>query len=263
MLRPSPAEHPCGGSGPEFGRGWFDSVVIDWAAIRDVYGPATEVPDLLRRAEASGDASELWNELWGRLCHQGTVSPASYAALPLLLGIAERHPGSRYLAALHLAGAIVASTDGPRDNATVRRENVSTIERLRAVALRNLDEAESDADFVYGLEALLAFEDRGPWQRTLNHIADQELPFDCPLCGEFLLLSLEGPRPRLASYADGSCKPTDVTPVEPEPGSNEHRALELALACGRDEVADQMRHIFGKAICPCCRHEFGIPSAVE
>ena len=49
--------------------------MTDWALLTDAYGPADEIPALL--ADASTDDSSAWDELWGRLCHQGTVSTAS------------------------------------------------------------------------------------------------------------------------------------------------------------------------------------------
>jgi hypothetical protein len=144
-------------------------LVTDWAALRHAYGAAGDVPALLVAAEEAGeDTGRVWNEVWGRLCHQGTVYTASYAALPLLAGIAQRQAPAGYIAALDLAGAIVASTDGPSDPAAVRQQHPDALRRLRDLAERNLAFADGDVEFVYGLEALMAFEDGGVWQRNLN-----------------------------------------------------------------------------------------------
>src|SRR5262245_59849344 len=95
--------------------------MTDWAALRDAYGPANQVPALLAAAEeASTDDGGPWDELWGRLCNQGSVYSASYAALPVLARIITRHAPSGYVAALHLAAEILASTDGPDHSHSVR-----------------------------------------------------------------------------------------------------------------------------------------------
>jgi hypothetical protein len=63
-----------------------------WTRLQQAYGPASNIPDLLRELKASTESSseqdELWHTLWGSLCHQGTVYTASYAAVPHLVQIA-------------------------------------------------------------------------------------------------------------------------------------------------------------------------------
>jgi hypothetical protein len=136
--------------------------MTDWAGLRDAYGPAADIPALLASAEAQdADDGEAWNDLYGRLFHQGTVYSASYAAIPALAAMTSRHQPAGNMAPLHLAAAIIASTDGPEDSATVRRRYEDDLLVLRAAAERNLRFARDDADFVYGLEALMAFEDGG------------------------------------------------------------------------------------------------------
>lgn len=66
---------------------------IDWASLRGSGGPASEVPALLR-ALVSEDKSvrmDVWVELLDRLWHQGTVFPASAAAIPFLFELLT-HP---------------------------------------------------------------------------------------------------------------------------------------------------------------------------
>ena len=79
------------------------------------------------------------------------------------------------------------SLDGPRDPQTVRRQYERELAVLRDLAERNLGYAESEGDFVYGLQALLSFEDAGAWQRNLHAIADGELQLQCPTCADDLL----------------------------------------------------------------------------
>jgi hypothetical protein len=70
---------------------------IDWLSLTHAHGPATDVPDLIRSL-LSEDA-----EVWMRACadlhetiwHQGTVFPASAAAIPFLFELLT-HPGPQH-----------------------------------------------------------------------------------------------------------------------------------------------------------------------
>jgi hypothetical protein len=178
--------------------------MTEWATLRHAYGSAEDIPALLVAAEDSGvESGPAWDDVWSRLCHQGTVYTASYAALPVLADMAERHAPAGNIAALHLAAAIIASIDRPADSALMRHEHADALRRLHDLAYRNLPLAEGDTEFVYGLQALMAFEDGGVWQRHLNHVADGELPFECANCGDFLILNLDGAEYTLASCTDG------------------------------------------------------------
>jgi hypothetical protein len=60
---------------------------IDWSGLRDAYGDAAGVPDLLERlwSPDATDREPAIDELWSRLCHQETVYSASAAAIPSLV----------------------------------------------------------------------------------------------------------------------------------------------------------------------------------
>ena len=121
--------------------------MTEWASLQHAYGTAEDVPDLLRAAEESGnEVGPAWDELWSRLCHQDTVYTASYAALPLLADIAERHEPTGYVAALDLAAAIVASTDGPMAQAIVRAEHAKTHSGLGAASRKGCTPTSGHAD---------------------------------------------------------------------------------------------------------------------
>ena len=236
--------------------------MTDWASLRDAYGSAKHVPVLLAAAEASDtDEGGAWDDLWGRLYHQGTVYTASYAAIPRLAEMTLQHDSAGYVAALHLAASIIASNDGPEESALVRQRYEHEIADLRDVAARNLQHAKDDTEFVYGLEVLMAFEDGGVWQRDLHWLANGEAEFECPSCGEALLLGLDGPEFLLESFSDASCAPTAVTPVEPSAATVEGRLLALAHANDRPDVAAKLPYVFGNATCPRCHTSFQVPQA--
>lgn len=55
-----------------------------WDELEHAYGPASDIPDLLRQLEAVPPAvdDEPWSSLWSALAHQGDVYSASFAAVP-------------------------------------------------------------------------------------------------------------------------------------------------------------------------------------
>ncbi len=60
---------------------------MDWESLTDAYGGADYVPQMLRGL-ASGDAGDqdmAWEMLYGGLFHQGSIYPATVAALPFLM----------------------------------------------------------------------------------------------------------------------------------------------------------------------------------
>ena len=60
---------------------------IQWSELSHAYGPAADVPDLLRDLH-SGDPearAEALDALWGNIWHQGTVYEASAYAVPFLI----------------------------------------------------------------------------------------------------------------------------------------------------------------------------------
>ena len=73
---------------------------------------------------------------------------------------------------MYLAAAIIASNNGPEEADVVRQRFRRELAGLREVAERHLSQSGDDIDFVYGLQAVMAFEDGGVWQRNLDRLAD-------------------------------------------------------------------------------------------
>ncbi|GAB6903557.1 hypothetical protein [Kineosporia succinea] len=67
---------------------------LDWDTLSHAYGGAGDVPDLIR-ALRDEDWEEACGELHGSILHQGSVYPATVAALPFLveIGLDETAPG--------------------------------------------------------------------------------------------------------------------------------------------------------------------------
>ena len=87
---------------------------VPWAQLHHAYGPADDVPSLLR-AVADGPAEArqqaLW-ELWGNIYHQGTVYEASAPAVPFLAELATSTsiPEHDRVQLLYLLAAIAGGT---------------------------------------------------------------------------------------------------------------------------------------------------------
>jgi hypothetical protein len=132
---------------------------------------------------------------------------------------------------------------------------------LGELALRNLPLAEDDVDFVYGLQSLMAFEDGGVWQRHLDALAYGELQLECPRCGTYLTLSLDGPDRRLDAPGEGA-PPTNVIPADPPEDRVGARIFALTRRAGRSELVSKLPYLFGSATCPICRTPFEVPDAL-
>lgn len=113
---------------------------VDWQAIHHAYGPATDVPRLLR-ALLLGDKTErhrALERLYSRLWEEGEVYPASVVAVPFLIRLVayEAMPGRadviELLAALASSGGeLVASGRGEDDE---ENEDAGTPPEARDIA---------------------------------------------------------------------------------------------------------------------------------
>jgi len=196
----------------------------------------------------------VWDELWSRLCHQGTVYSASYAALPRLTEIAERRPPAVYVEPLHLATAIMSSTDGPEQPGTVRATYAEQASVLNRIAATSLSVAADSADFVYALQALLATEVSAPWASRLDVLANEELDLECPQCGEDLTMDLARSPAEVRAFTAGWDSTVVVAASPDKLSGGETRALELAIAHARPDVASSLLDLFGEFECPICSH---------
>lgn len=186
--------------------------------------------------------------------------PASYAAVPALTAMCLSQEPRGYMAPLQLVGSILASNDAPEGAELTRDQYTEEVGQPRVVAERCLQLANDDVEFIYGLEALAAFEGRGVWSRSLSFLADGEVPLDCVSCGENLLVHIEK-LPATVSCWDASEPATAVEPAE-DLGSVEERLVSLAMGNNRPGIAAKLRYLFGSVTCPECRSAFPIAAAL-
>jgi hypothetical protein len=240
--------------------------VTDWSALKHAYGPATDVPSIL--AALTPDAqSEAWNELWSRVCHQGTVYSASYATLPYLRELATAWQPSERFAPLCLAGAIVASRDvfGAARPALVG-EAAELVRDLRHLALESLPTIGDATEFIYVLQAVLAFDGEAVWGRHLDRLAEGAFKGNCPACGATISLVI-GKYGFFATNDAWFNKPegrrTPVRPASaeqlPQPG---RWLFDQTCTADQTELGSWIRHLFGATHCPVCGATISVAEAV-
>lgn len=237
--------------------------MTDWSNLEHAHGEAGDVPPLLAGLSPVSTA-EVWGELWTRLCHQGTVYSASFAALPILADVAERwRPADRRMI-LMLASSILASDDVHGSREDFLRPVASVIPRFQefcreSLALPNVPQAE----FVNLLQSALAFDGERFWGRELGLLISGESSGNCPHCdcSLFLFIGKQGFFTRAWDEDMTSRRPE----IEPNrgmlPGVGEWM-VQQARSSRQDEVADWMRWVFGSTQCPTYGKGFRVPDGL-
>ena len=99
---------------------------VEWAALQHAFGPASDVPGLLRALQ-SGDREAL-HELYGNIWHQGTTYEATAHAVPFIAALAKSdaslRPELMHLLALIADGQPYpyGTGDDPRDETRRKAE---------------------------------------------------------------------------------------------------------------------------------------------
>ncbi|GAA1382547.1 hypothetical protein GCM10009639_01800 [Kitasatospora putterlickiae] len=241
--------------------------MTDWSRLSHAYGPADDIPDLLDRI-ASAPTAELWSDLWSALCHQGTVYPAGFAALPWLAGRARCGEREQEVQAVLLAGAILAGAGPSHGVDDVRARFATETAALLVAANRQLGAGTDPTDYVHLLEAVLGLEGVPGWGEELAWgIVNEEYQIACPDCeGDlFIALGERGFFSAADDYAltDGAVETRPLRPAAPADLNGIGRRLhDRALADGRQEVAHVLTHVFGHATCPSCEADFAVADRI-
>ncbi|MEV5733385.1 hypothetical protein [Streptomyces sp. NPDC052292] len=243
--------------------------MTDWSQLHHAYGTAEDIPGLLD-AVSPAPKDSGWTDLWSRLCHQGTVYSASYAALPALRDMARQwSPADRQMP-LTLAGSIAASTDRPYDEQdphAAYASEMSDLVQLTEEALRDPILANDPATYVYLLAALLSFEGDEVWGEQLDGLNDDEFEVPCPSCstenfvafGEYGFFSTTDSMYMSETTARKMpLQPADTSALE----GLAQRLHSRALADGQTDVAQKLTYVFGKAQCAECDEVFSVAEAI-
>ncbi|WP_437074431.1 hypothetical protein [Streptomyces sp. enrichment culture] len=187
-----------------------------------------------------------------------TTFTAGVAALPRLAGIGTVCAPEQLPWVLLAAGAIAGCAEpGALEGAAAS----AAIDVLRGLTEECLSRTSDTEEYVYLLQALLAFDglrDRG---RCLDALHSGEYEVDCPYCGVELFVVLDDGEPFCRSE-DRTREGAAKSPIRRvEPGGLDvvpRRLYDRALADGRQRVADGLPYLFGRAVCPDCATEFTV-----
>ncbi|MGW1881991.1 hypothetical protein [Streptomyces sp. NPDC001970] len=239
----------------------------DWSQLSHAYGSAEDIPGLFARLGGDKDG-QVWQDLWSALCHQGSAYEASYAALPVLADIAAgRAPGEREQAVL-LAGAIMASEDGPSgagDEHERYADEIAELLRIAEELLAAATDPDAAADFVHYLESVLAFEDVPVWSSRLEGLFEGEYEVDCPVCWSDLFVAFAeyGTFASAGDYVTADPPKAALHPAEPaELDGIAARLHGLARDAGQTGIARGLTYLFGRATCPDCETVFPVSPQV-
>ncbi|MEV8623468.1 hypothetical protein [Streptomyces sp. NPDC051079] len=241
--------------------------MTDWPHLSHAYGSAEDIPALLARI-ASEPEPELWNDLWSALCHQGSVYPASFAALPWLADMADNEDRDQAVNALNLAGAIMAGAEQPHGAGDVCTRHAAEIATLLASVNRRLRTTTDRTEYIDLLESMLGFEGVGGWSEDLAWgLGNEEFQISCPCCETdlFIVLGERGFFCTSEDYAlsDDNIETRPLRPTSPEGLEGLGRRLhDIALTDGQHDVAHLLTFVFGSATCPDCETDFSVADQV-
>jgi hypothetical protein len=234
--------------------------MTDWSQLEHAYGSAENVPALLDRLVPDPSA-EVWGDLWSCLCHQATVYPASFAALPRLTKIAGSWAPADRAMILALCGSIVAGARQSHGAGDVRTTYAAEIEELLRLTNESMRTPTEEGTFIYLLQAALAFENVPVWDTMLDALVQGEYELEhCPGCAAhlFVVIGARGFFVASGDYAreDGVPK-GELTPTVPsELDDVARRSYDTANDLGQEDLASKLLYLCGNATCPDCGTTF-------
>ncbi|MEM7245831.1 MAG: hypothetical protein AAF533_10840 [Acidobacteriota bacterium] len=234
-----------------------------WHELRHAYGPADDVPDMLRRLAALPrhdswvDDDPVWDDLWSCLCHQGTVYSSSFAAVPHLVAVGQGQARGARSRLWCLVGAIAASRDGPAplpDLAEAYRSALSVLADDLAVLVVEEPDAKTA---LYLLAALAGVLGEGHLERVLDQVGDDRAPLTCSHCEAVLLMLVSESGTIDVSETDERWNPIGERKVvqAPETGPSStvlRRLVELARESGHESLTRALFTLGGTSTCPSC-----------
>jgi hypothetical protein len=232
----------------------------NWRELKHAYGSAEDIPEIIS-ALTPDPVSPAWDDLWSRVCHQGTTYSASPAVLPFLLSISSNWSATDRAMPLALAGSIVAAPQ------TILDGYEETVEGLRRLALETVKNPELPrVDRIYIMQSVLAFQGDRLWGRVLDHLSDGEFPALCTACRKELYLVI-GKHGVFVTSADWVREPTvaktEIKPLEADTMIGVGKWLHTVSIHTNDlELSNWVRYLFGSSKCPECGKPFNLPDAI-
>ncbi|MFI5298777.1 MAG: hypothetical protein ACHREM_11830 [Polyangiales bacterium] len=230
--------------------------MTDWSKLAHAYGTADDLPALLGSLTPDPH-SQAWDKLWSRVCHQGTVYPASFATLPILCELATCWAPAQRFQPLVLAGAIAASISVVGLQAE-HRDLEATIAELHSLALNTLPAVPdaTNSEFVYLLQATLALGGDRVWGRVLDRLVDGEFEADCASCSAELFIVV-GSYGTFVTCEEWVNRPsTKRVAIRARSAAaaptTENWLIEQSCGPSRATLRGWFLHLFGDADCPAC-----------
>jgi hypothetical protein len=229
--------------------------VTEWHKLNHAYGDAGDIRGLLDDLSPNPSA-KVWDELWSRVCHQGTIYSASYPVLPYLLRAVSQWTPTNRIMPLFLAGSIVSSDDRVRVGDTAAFG--PTVEALHRLAVETLTTAQglSTQDLIYLLQATLALAGDRTWGRQLDRLAGGEFEGVCQACNAqlYLVVGEYGFFTTASEWVNRPATPrVPILPADPSALPETGRWLhEQATRASQPVLADWICHLFGSTQCPKC-----------
>ncbi len=239
-----------------------------WTEIAHAYGPAGDVPDLLRALARGEDrdprpgALDLWDRIWSALCHQGTTYGASYAAVPHVVAIGGARPRAEQVPFWSFVGAVAGSSDAAPLPPELAAGYQRALHAAETAALACLAPGVTEDDALSLLVALAGIRRQRVLMATLEGLIDGELQQECPDCGAELYVTLTALPFIVADQDPATGRPARTTPVGPAtaPAPDVHAAATRARKAGLADLADRVAALDGVVLCPACGERFPLLS---
>ena len=245
-----------------------------WRELEHAYGHGGDVPQMLRSFKARRpDARSC---LWGALCHQYSVYSATIAAVPHIVEAIASFPIDERLDDLVFLGTVAAYAPDELVGSLDPEIQASYQEALNKGAILAVDMVEATrlnyAEFAYLLQAIAALHGCKKLGKALSGFADAEFLLICPGCEcEIYLWPSEA---GMTTSAEDPVAHKETLRLEVEPrrkpdsGSDDEPEFtcesafvwlsRFASDAGQHRLLDQLRFLYGTAVCPKCSASFPI-----
>lgn len=166
-----------------------------WHELSHAYGAGTDIAAWLTELRAANPLCHDLSEMhpWHSLCHQWTVYPATFAAIPHVIDVVSQHPAADQsrIALLTFVGWCVAITYLPGGECPPYLVEAydDAVTRTTRLICESLPFASVDTDVPFGFRQLLASlaacRGDAPIAFVLSEINES---FRCPKCNDWVRL---------------------------------------------------------------------------
>jgi len=216
-----------------------------WRELIDAYGPATHIPDIVRRVvEGSASIMELYDAF--ALIERGAATDGALAVVPHLWAAAATEDAAHRIDLLTFIGRVAYAADGPFEGGAP------------IAAAARADLASTPAENVLDLVlAILAIDDCQVMYDTVDALRGGGFEVRCSgdVCGVEIMVHDR------AAHVDEDT--TAIIPgTLPASGTTDRDAIgdivRSLVAAGHPEIAADLAVIAGTIVCPTCGETFRV-----